>query len=154
MPGIVCWGDSLTYGGYPEELSKMLDSKLEDIQENSNITLSMQRIRVFNEGVQGETSGEITARSGAVPYVLKRAVNLPADCAEVSIQFGIEGTDNSGKSVAFYNNETYRVILGNIRGYMNVGTRQMDGYSYFCHTFTRASEGGGSDFASRYKDVC
>lgn len=115
---------------------------LEDIQENSNITLSMQRIRVFNEGVQGETSGEITARSGAVPYVLKRAVNLPADCAEVSIQFGIEGTDNSGKSVAFYNNETYRVILGNIRGYMNVGTRQMDGYSYFCHTFTRASEGG------------
>lgn len=26
MPGIVCWGDSLTYGGYPEELSKMLDS--------------------------------------------------------------------------------------------------------------------------------
>jgi len=75
IEGIVCWGDSLTYGlagGYPKIL--------EDLLKKDGKT-----IPVANEGVTGEDTHEIMERAGAFPSYLAKDITIPGDKKSVMI---------------------------------------------------------------------
>ena len=93
LPGIVCWGDSLTYGdmgdgvNYPEVLEALIDERLiEPIREatgNEELTAP----EVVNLGVNKESSLEIAGRQGGVPLIVQEDFTIPADCTEVSFTY-------------------------------------------------------------------
>ncbi len=85
MPGIICWGDSLTQGvgaswpPFTETLEKL-------IRNNVNPSAS-----VVNRGVGGETSATIVGRSGAIPFVLTEDVTIPAEKSSAAVYFALQG---------------------------------------------------------------
>lgn len=54
LPGLVCWGDELTAGGYPEKLLQKMEA-------------DGYYLPVVNMGVGGEDTVAIMARAGALP---------------------------------------------------------------------------------------
>jgi hypothetical protein len=114
LPGIVCWGDSLTVGAggdgtnYPKVLKSLIDENLVDKFDayalanaygaaylDTNI-YSLDSVTVVNEGVGGETTNTILGRNGAVPFVLDGKLTIPSGTSPVVITFRSE----NGKSVA------------------------------------------------------
>lgn len=80
LPGIVCWGDSLTYGtggsgvNYPNTLRARIAERIKE------------PIPVVNLGVGGETSITICARAGVYdPLSLTEEVIIPAKTERVEI---------------------------------------------------------------------
>ena len=74
--GIVCWGDSLTYGlagGYPQVLEDLL-------------TKNGMKIPVVNEGITSEDTIEIMRRAGAMPSFLAKDITIPAEKKSVMIK--------------------------------------------------------------------
>ena len=104
LPGIVCWGDSLTAGSsgnvsYPSVLQKYIDTYMCDIydfastledatgysrQDWTQFTVS---IPVVNMGSGKENSATVLGRSGAVPFVISKNFVIPADTESVLIDF-------------------------------------------------------------------
>lgn len=111
LPGVVCWGDSLTTGSsgnvsYPHTLQKYLDVYIADIYDlryslNTVEGLSMMdwddykiSIPVVNMGAGRENSATILGRSGVVPYVIAEDFIIPADVQSVPVALTSEdGTD-------------------------------------------------------------
>ena len=79
LPGIVCWGDSLTVGAggdgvtYPDVLASLIEEDLGT------------PVDVVNMGVGGETSPTIVARSGTIPFRVQQ-FTIPADTTPVPIK--------------------------------------------------------------------
>lgn len=77
IPGIVCWGDSLTAGAggdgtsYPSVLQGLIKQNIYEIP-------------VINMGVGGEDTNTILGRSGVAPFVAN-AFTIPSDLSEVNI---------------------------------------------------------------------
>ena len=114
LPGIVCWGDTLTVGttggvSYPAVLQRLLN---ENICEAYNLRLRMAElgdfsqsradwsqytvsIPVVNMGVNGESAQTVAGRCGAVPYQLYRGATIPAECEPVEFSL----TDAVGLTV-------------------------------------------------------
>lgn len=92
LPGIVCWGDSLTVGAggdgvtYPDTLASLIK---ENITDEYNVSVPekyrVDDIPVVNMGVGGETSPTIVARSGTVPFRVQE-FTVPADKTPVKIK--------------------------------------------------------------------
>lgn len=78
IPGIICWGDSLTYGyngdgvNYPGVLEQKLRKNIGEIP-------------VVNMGACGEDSITIAGRSGGIPYVTAEEITIPAGTEYVEI---------------------------------------------------------------------
>lgn len=68
---IACWGDSLTAGAYPSDLSTFIG--------NPNVT-------VYNKGHSGEASGTVAFRQGANKITTAEAITIPASNNE-DVQF-------------------------------------------------------------------
>lgn len=102
LPGIVCWGDSLTAGSsgnvsYPLTLQKYIDTYLcgiydlrYAIENPENYTRAKWEdykisIPVVNLGAGQEDSATILGRSGVIPYVVKSDFVIPAGTESVSI---------------------------------------------------------------------
>lgn len=103
MPGIVCWGDTLTVGSsgsvsYPSTLQNIINENICDIYDfrstiensadyGSRITWKDYKVEipVVNMGVNGEDCNTILGRNGAVPFVLSNKVTIPAECEKVAI---------------------------------------------------------------------
>ena len=102
LPGVVCWGDSLTAGSsgnvsYPLTLQKYIDTYLCGIydlryavENPENYTRAEWEdykisIPVVNMGAGQEDSATILGRSGVVPYVVKSDFVIPAGTESVSI---------------------------------------------------------------------
>ena len=93
LPGIVCWGDSITYGlygdgiNYPDVLEELIDERLiEPIREatgNENLTAP----EVVNLGVSAETTLDIAGRQGSIPLVIAEDFTIPSDCIEVDFEY-------------------------------------------------------------------
>ncbi len=87
MPGVVCWGDSLTLGagsdiGYPDVLREYI---------NSNILYDTGcEIPVIMMGVGGEDSATISARACGISMVIMDDFTIPAECTPVQIRFRTE----------------------------------------------------------------
>lgn len=87
IPGIVCWGDDMTYGkgginkSYPYVLENLLN-------ENG------YKIPVYNNGVSGEDSLTVLGRQGAIPYCTEsfKLKNSP-ELIEVKIKSSYNGAE-------------------------------------------------------------
>lgn len=91
LPGIVCWGDSLTAGTggegitYPQTIEELIDENI--LSKNH---CDMGTIPVVNMGVGGEDTCTILGRNGAVPFTVKKDFVIPAgtEPAEIEIEGG------------------------------------------------------------------
>lgn len=87
IPGIVCWGDDMTYGkgginfSYPFVLENLL-------LDNG------YSLPVFNNGVSGEDSLTVLGRAGAIPYVTNNfKIENHTDINELSIRSSYNGEE-------------------------------------------------------------
>lgn len=102
LPGIVCWGDSLTTGAasgvsYPDALQSYINEylcKAYDFRgtvsnpvENSRINWDDYtfEVPVVNMGGGQENAATVQGRCGVLPFKLKKAVVIPADCEPVEV---------------------------------------------------------------------
>ena len=102
LPGIVCWGDSMTAGSsgnvsYPGTLQKYIDTYLCDIYDFRSTVENAQdytrmdwdsctvSIPVVNMGSGREDSATILGRSGVIPYVVGTDFEIPAGTESVYI---------------------------------------------------------------------
>lgn len=102
LPGIVCWGDSLTTGSagnvsYPHTLQKYLDVYICDIYDlryslDTVEGLSVMdwddykiNIPVINMGAGRENAATILGRSGVLPFVVSKDFVIPAETESVDI---------------------------------------------------------------------
>ena len=135
IPGIVCRGDSLTYSGYPEVLKQLINERIFAESDNS---ITNENITVSNEGVWGETSAEIAARCGAIPYVVSESIYIPQEVMEIPLKIGVLGSTNNNENVKFTNGVSYPVELDGLKGYLKPASNQVDGNF---HVFVRKEEG-------------
>lgn len=155
LPGVVCWGDSLTAGSsgnvsYPGTLQKYIDTYLCDIYDFASTIENAQdysrldwdqytvSIPVVNMGAGKEDSATILGRSGVAPYVVGLDFEIPAGTEPVSIQ--LKSPD--GKNVtpltagsAGVNPVTIEGVVGEITLAGNQGWGQT------AYQFTRAEAG-------------
>ena len=104
LPGIVCWGDTLTAGSagnvsFPYVLQDLLDEAINDKYDfKSTFTNATNYtgvdwdsytvdIPVVNLGSGEESTKTILGRSGVANYVLSKDLIVPAECEAVSISF-------------------------------------------------------------------
>ncbi len=102
MPGIVCWGDSLTSGSsgnaaYPYTLQKYINTYLCNIYDfRSSVPNAANytwldwddytvSIPVINMGSGQEDTATILGRAGVVPYAVKTAFTIPAETKSIPI---------------------------------------------------------------------
>ncbi len=89
LPGIVCWGDSITYGylssgaNYPDVLREKIDKELIEPIRNASGYTSLKTPEVLNFGVSAEKTSEIAGRAGGDPYLLGESIVIPADTKPV-----------------------------------------------------------------------
>lgn len=84
IPGIVCWGDSLTVGmggnaSYPNVVRQMIN---EEILSGTGC-----EIPVINMGIGVEDSATITARACGMPMTTLEEFTIPAQCVNVQFNF-------------------------------------------------------------------
>lgn len=84
LPGIVCWGDSLTVGagseiGYPDVVRELIHTEI--------LAGTDCEIPVVNMGIGGETSATITARACGMPMLTVGDFTIPAECVNVQLNF-------------------------------------------------------------------
>ena len=102
LPGIICWGDSLTLGSsgnisYPSVLKTYIDtyfcdiydfrSTIENADEFARLKWDEYKVSVpvINMGAGPESSYTVLGRCGALPYVLGADVTIPAGSDPVEI---------------------------------------------------------------------
>lgn len=145
MPGIVCWGDSLTAGSYgnvsyPDVLKDYIDKNICDVYDfYTTIDASAASIQargeypvdipVVNMGSGSDTTGTVLGRSGAAPFLVSRELIVPADRTDVQIHFtcadGSEANPLTGGDVGM--NE---VSVAGIKGTLSLRENKY----YFCRS--------------------
>lgn len=159
IPGIVCWGDGLTFGMGGKDIvyTGVLSSLIKD-DLSSELRLSERingdhkhllnkkdysvSIPVYNMGVPGEEVDTILGRSGAIPYILTASIRIPADTSRVEVFFRSQ-TGNKVSPLLYGNAGLETVSINGIEGKLTVEGHS-SGYSYF---FQR-SEAGELAYAS------
>lgn len=156
LPGIVCWGDSLTAGSsgnvsYPLTLQKYINAYLCDIYDlrysvdspESYSRLNWEdykiSIPVVNLGAGQEDSTTILGRSGVMPYVTASDFVIPAKKESVAIAIVSE----NGKTVTPLTAGNAGVNPVTIAGVEGTLTRTANGqeWSQYSYQFTRLEEG-------------
>lgn len=103
LPGIICWGDSLTAGSsgnvsFPAILQKYINIYLCDVYDFRSTVANPQdydarvdwedytlSVPVVNMGAGMEDSDTVLGRSGVRPYIVSKAFTIPAACEAVSL---------------------------------------------------------------------
>ena len=152
LPGIVCWGDSLTAGSsgnvsYPLTLQKYIDTYLCGIYDLRYAIENPENyprakwedykisIPVVNMGAGQEDSATILGRSGVIPYVVKSDFVIPAGTESVSIS--IESQDGSPVAPLTAGSAGVNpVTIAGIQGTLT-RTANAQGWSTSSYQFTR-----------------
>ncbi|MEE0835767.1 MAG: dockerin type I domain-containing protein [Clostridia bacterium] len=149
LPGIVCWGDSLTSGPggnamtYPKSLQNSINDAiclvydpLASLSDEAKALVNPEdykiSIPVINMGVGGETTNTILGRNGAVPFVTSGSITIPSGTTPVRIKF----ISQNGRTVA--------PLLQGSAGmeYVTIaGVRGVISNSYGGYTFARSEAG-------------
>lgn len=156
LPGIVCWGDSLTAGSsgnvsYPLTLQKYINAYLCDIYDlrysvdnpESYARVNWEdykiSIPVVNLGAGQEDSTTILGRSGVVPYVVASDLVIPAGTESVPVSIVSE----NGKTVAPLTAGNAGVNPVTINGVEGTLTRTANSqlWSQYSYQFTRLEAG-------------
>lgn len=155
LPGIVCWGDSLTAGSsgnvsYPDTLQKYINtylcgvydfrSTVDNAQDYDsrvdwkNYTLT---VPVVNMGAGMEDSVTVLGRSGVKPYVAAADFTIPADCESVGLT--VTAADGSTVNPLTAGSAGLNpVTIGGIPGTLTLVTQNQNRYAY---EFTRLEAG-------------
>lgn len=156
LPGIVCWGDSLTTGSsgnvsYPHTLQKYLDVylcdvydlrySLETVEGLSTMNWDDYKISipVANMGAGREDTATILGRSGVVPYVVSADFVIPAEAESVPV--AIESED--GKTVTPLiagDGGVNPVTIAGVQGTLT-RTASSQHWDQYVYQFTRLEEG-------------
>lgn len=111
LPGVVCWGDSLTAGAggdgttYPHVLETLISDNvisnidMKKITDDGYIRSYLKprlKVPVINMGVGGENTNTILGRNGGIPFVLSLDLQIPAEKVSVRISF----ESQNGRTVA------------------------------------------------------
>ena len=132
LPGIVCWGDSLTQGtagntSYPSVLKAYLETYFSDIYSFRRTISNAEdfarlnwddytvSVPVVNMGASKESSFTILGRAGAVPYVLSEAAVIPAGTEPVEVR------------ITSQNGEWVRPLIGGAEGINNLHIAGIEG---------------------------
>ncbi len=108
LPGIVCWGDSITMGSsgnisYPGVLKTYIDtyfcdiydfrSTIENAEDFARLKWADYKVSVpvVNMGAGPESSCTVLGRCGALPYVLGADVTIPAEAEPVEVMLRSQG---------------------------------------------------------------
>lgn len=156
MPGIVCWGDSLTAGAggdgvtYPKVLKALIqenicepydvrsvfDSKYAYLVDPEDYSVD---VPVINMGVGGEITLAIAARNGAIPLAVSELLTIPEDKTPVEIHYTLEGGQNI-PLLRQGNAGVNPVKIGGIEGTLSIVQESWSSkeYSYY---FTRSVPG-------------
>lgn len=113
LPGIVCWGDSLTAGtsgnvSYPAALQKYIDTYLCEVYdlrytidnavEYSWLDWSDYKVSipVINMGAGKENASTVLGRAGVKPFVVQNSFEIPAGVEKIAISL----VSSDGKPVS------------------------------------------------------
>ena len=156
LPGIVCWGDDITGGSvsgvsYPSILQDLINENIcsvYDFRSTLDYADNISRVNwsdytveipVVNMGTGKETTDTILGRNGAVPFVVNKAFDIPADTRSVQISF----TSENGDAVApllVSDGGVNQVLIGDVVGTISLGEESYSGRQTVYY-FTRAEEG-------------
>ncbi len=156
LPGIVCWGDSITKGsvGGISYASTLQDRINETLVNRYNFKASLDyansvtrvdwtnytiKIPVVNMGAGDESTGTILGRSGAAPYVLSRELEIPADSTPVQVEF----TAPNGTAVrplTAGDGGINEVSIGGVKGTLTLST-ELFSQGVYEYRFTRSEAG-------------
>ena len=158
LPGIVCWGDTLTYGSsgsvsYPYILQRYIDtyicdiydfmSSIENAGEFSRLDWDKYKVEipVINMGVPNEDTTTVLGRSGVLPYVLAEDVTIPSRTEPVEIKIASQnGKDVSPLSGG--NGGINNVTINGIEGVLSLDTDESVYWgNKVRYYFTRLEEG-------------
>ena len=159
LPGIVCWGDSLTMGSsgntsYPSVLKVYLEtyfcdiydfrSTIENADDFSRLNWDEYKVSVpvINMGAGGEDSYTVLGRAGACPYVLAKDITIPAETEPVAVEL----VSDSGNTVAPLVGGTAgvnTVFIGEVEGTLSLVTGS--GRNKNQYYFTRLEAGEETD---------
>ena len=150
FPGVVCWGDSLTYGAgghgtsYPNTIEKLIRENIldkYDLKKQMNASdksdvdwsaYSLRKIAVMNMGVGGERSDTICGRAGVIPFTVE-AVTIPKSGGKVPVTFEVK----DGQQVAPLlqgDGGVNPVTLGGIRGRLSYTSIDEETVQYYFST--------------------
>lgn len=145
LPGIICWGDSLTMGAggngvtYPKVIASELSSNINKNLDFSSLLpneykylsasprVNKFNVPVINMGVGGEQTDTILGRNGVVPMTIGKDFTIPKSRKGVAID--IEG----GSPLRQGNAGLELVSIGGVEGTLSI---RQDSY-----TFSRNKEG-------------
>lgn len=156
LPGIVCWGDSLTAGSsgnvsYPSTLQKYINTYMCDIyefystidnaQDYSRLDWSQYTVSipVVNMGSGKESCATVLGRSGVSPYVVGDYFEIPAEPEAVAITIKSE----SGEAVTPLtagNVGVNPVVINGVEGTVTL-VSEGQGWGKNSYRFTRTEAG-------------
>ncbi len=157
VPGIICWGDGLTAGiggngtTYPLVLQQQIRKNLTgafSIEEAAGFefeagswmkTYRLSAPEVLNMGAEGESTDTILGRSGAVPFVTAKELDIPAGTDAVPIEL----VSSNGNAVAPLLQSTAGmadVTIAGIKGIITIEKESGAGNMYG-YRFTRSQAG-------------
>lgn len=160
VPGIVCWGDSLTLGAsgsvsYPYVLQKYIDtyicdiydfhSTIENAEDYSRLKWTDYKVSipVVNMGAGPEDTYTILGRAGVIPYVTTEDMTVPAGTEPVPIRFasqtGTTVTPLTGGSAGVNS-----VNIDGITGELAIDTSVINYDGTTSYKFTRSEAGSES----------
>ena len=157
LPGIVCWGDSLTLGSsgnvsYPSVLKTYLDtyfcdiydfrSTIENAEDYARLKWDEYKVDVpvVNMGAGPESSQTILGRSGAMPYVLKSDLTIPAEAEPVEI-FLQAVDENPVTPLTGGKAGVNNVTIDGIEGVLAIDSSTSSYSSTYRYNFTRSVPG-------------
>lgn len=147
LPGIVCWGDSLTYGAcescmQPHPYANRIKTL---VSQNVFGGAMVDGKRIFcppvvNMGVGGETTATIIGRNGAIPFVVSKDFVISKYISAVPIEF----TSEEGRKVApLLQDDGSRglnnVVINGVEGRIETGAFWIEPDPKY--TFRRLTEG-------------
>ena len=155
LPGIVCWGDSLTAGSsgnvsYPVILQKYINIYLCDVYDFRSTVTNPQdydsrvdwddytlTVPVVNMGAGMEDSATVLGRSGVRPYIVSKAFTIPATCEAVSLS--ISSVDKKQVNPLTAGNAGLNpVTICGVQGTLSLVSQSYGQYTY---DFTRLEPG-------------
>lgn len=156
LPGIICWGDSLTAGSsgnvsYPATLQKYINTYLCDIYdlrssiEDAELYTRLNwddykiSIPVINMGSGKEDTATILGRSGVVPYVVKSDFVIPSDTTSVPITIKSEN-GSAVTPLTAGNAGVNPVRIAGVQGTLSLVTTGQ-GWGQYTYEFSRLEEG-------------
>lgn len=155
LPGIICWGDSLTAGSsgnvsFPAILQKYINIYLCDVYDFRSTVANPQdydarvdwedytlSVPVVNMGAGMEDSATVLGRSGVRPYIVSKAFTIPATCEAVSLSISSMDKKQVNPLTAG-NGGLNPVTIAGVQGTLSLVSQSYGQYSY---DFTRLEAG-------------